>query len=232
MKAESNDIALALLGTPYEALDEKTRRVARHVAERKHIAKDMSKETAEGSTLGQRAADAVATFGGSWTFIGLFAATLVSWVGLNSFLLARYGAVFDAYPYILLNLVLSMLAAIQAPIILMSQNRQAQKDRQVAEHDYEVNLKAELEIMLLHEKIDLLREGQWTALLAIQQEQIRLLEGLVVTDASGRHGDCCRVARTSVRSQRSGRSTFLKRTLVKADHAYDESSGISPACRE
>jgi uncharacterized membrane protein len=179
MKAKTNDIALALLGAPYEALDEKTKRVARHVMERKHIAKDMSKATSAGSTFGQRAADAVATFGGSWTFIGLFAATLVSWVGLNSFFLGRYGDVFDSYPYILLNLVLSMLAAIQAPIILMSQNRQAQKDRLVAEHDYEVNLKAELEIMLLHEKIDLLREEQWTSLLAIQQKQIRLLETLV-----------------------------------------------------
>jgi uncharacterized membrane protein len=104
---------------------------------------------------------------------------------LNSFLLGHYGAVFDSYPYILLNLVLSMLAAIQAPIILMSQNRQAEKDRLIAEHDYEVNLKAELEIMLLHEKIDLLREGQWASLLVIQQEQIRLLERLLVKEASG-----------------------------------------------
>jgi uncharacterized membrane protein len=184
MKAKTNDIALALLGAPYGALDEKTKRVARHIAERKHIAKDMAQEVAVSSTVGQRAADAVATFGGSWTFISLFAATLVFWVGLNSFFLARYGAVFDSYPYILLNLVLSMLAAIQAPIILMSQNRQAQKDRLVAEHDYEVNLKAELEIMLLHEKIDLLREDQWSSLLAIQQEQIRLLETLLVKEAS------------------------------------------------
>jgi uncharacterized membrane protein len=185
MKANTNDIAMKLLGARYEALDEKTKRVTRHVAERKHIAKDMSKETAARSTFGQRAADAVATFGGSWTFIGLFAAVLVAWVGLNSFFLVRYGAVFDSYPYILLNLVLSMLAAIQAPIILMSQNRQAQKDRLVTEHDYEVNLKAELEIMLLHEKIDLLRDGQWSSLLSIQHEQIRLLEKLVVKEVSG-----------------------------------------------
>ena len=180
MKKKSHDIALELLGTTYEALDEKTRRVARHVAERTHIARDMSKETATSTSFGQRAADTVATFGGSWKFIGLFAGTLIAWVVLNSFLLVRYDAVFDRYPYILLNLVLSMLAAIQAPIILMSQNRQAQKDRLVAEHDYEVNLKAELEIMLLHEKIDLLREGQWSKLLEIQQEQIRLLERLAV----------------------------------------------------
>jgi uncharacterized membrane protein len=184
MKTKTDDIALGLLGLPYDALDEKTQRVARHVAERKHIAKDMSTEPAVNATFGQRAADAVASFGGSWTFIGLFGATLVSWIALNSFILVHYGRVFDSYPYILLNLVLSMLAAIQAPIILMSQNRQAQKDRLIAEHDYEVNLKAELEIMLLHEKLDRLREDQWSGLLETQQEQIRLLERLLLRQAS------------------------------------------------
>jgi uncharacterized membrane protein len=182
MQHKTSDIAQALLGQPYDALDERTKRVARHIAERKHIARDTSKDAAENSTFGQRAADAVATFGGSWTFIGLFAATLVAWVGLNSYVLARYQGVFDPYPYILLNLFLSMLAAIQAPIILMSQNRQAQKDRISAEHDYEVNLKAELEIMLLHDKLDLLREGQWSSLLAIQQEQMQLLQSLIAQE--------------------------------------------------
>lgn len=90
----------------------------------------------------------------------------------------RRGTTFDPYPYILLNLFLSMLAAIQAPVILMSQNRQSVKDRMTVEHDYEVNLKAELEIMLLHEKIDLLREKQWEDLLAIQKEQLKLLKAL------------------------------------------------------
>jgi uncharacterized membrane protein len=179
MEAKTNDIALQLLGAPYEALDEKSKLVARHISERKHIARDMSSQDALGAGFGQRAADAVARFGGSWTFIGLFAATLFLWVGSNSWLLAREGLAFDRYPYILLNLVLSMLAAIQAPIILMSQNRQAQKDRKVAEHDYEVNLKAELEIMLLHEKMDQLRGAEWSRLLATQQEQIRLLERLL-----------------------------------------------------
>jgi uncharacterized membrane protein len=98
---------------------------------------------------------------------------------LNSFILVKYDKIFDPYPYILLNLFLSMLAAIQAPIILMSQNRQAEKDRINAEHDYEVNLKAEIEIMLLHEKVDLLREGQWGELLAIQKEQLKLLGDLI-----------------------------------------------------
>jgi uncharacterized membrane protein len=97
---------------------------------------------------------------------------------LNAALLVNRGATFDPYPYILLNLLLSMLAAIQAPIILMSQSRQSEKDRLSAEHDYEVNLKAELEIMLLHEKIDTLREKQWVDLLRIQREQLDLLTAL------------------------------------------------------
>ncbi|MEY3743119.1 MAG: putative rane protein, partial [Pseudomonadota bacterium] len=130
-------------------------------------------------TFGQRAADAVAKFGGSWSFIMLFAITLVFWVILNSYILINYDKTFDPYPYILLNLFLSMLASIQAPIILMSQNRQGEKDRLNADHDYEVNLKAELEIMLLHEKIDALRTEQWNELIAIQKEQLILLGNLL-----------------------------------------------------
>ena len=172
------DITEKFLGMPYESLDERTQKVARHIAERKHIARNTEKEFDAQITYGQRAADVVATFGGSWTFITIFAVMLIAWIGLNSFILAKYDKIFDPYPYILLNLFLSMLAAIQAPIILMSQNRQAEKDRLNAEHDYEVNLKAELEIMLLHEKVDLLREGQWNELLVIQKEQLRLLSGL------------------------------------------------------
>lgn len=149
-----HEAAAALLGRPFGQLDARAQLVARHVAERRHIARDLVHETAP--TLGQRAADAVARFGGSWPFVALFAATLLAWVALNAWLLQRQGQTFDPYPYILLNLFLSMLAAVQAPIILMSQNRQAQKDRLGAEHDYEVNLKAELEIMLLHDKVDLL----------------------------------------------------------------------------
>src|SRR5213075_2970362 len=107
----------------------------------------------------------------------IFFLILLGWVVLNSFVLA--GKPFDPYPYILLNLFLSMLASVQAPIILMSQNRQAFKDRLNAEHDYEVNLKAELEIMALHEKVDLLREDQWGQLLELQKEQLRLLGALI-----------------------------------------------------
>ncbi|UXI66470.1 DUF1003 domain-containing protein [Tahibacter amnicola] len=103
-------------------------------------------------TFGERLSDRIAAFGGSWTFLASFGGTLVAWICINSLLPA--GSVFDPFPFILLNLALSCLAAIQAPIILMSQNRSAARDRERAEHDYRVNLKAELEIRHLHEKID------------------------------------------------------------------------------
>jgi uncharacterized membrane protein len=129
------------------------RMVEKHIAERRPISRNVH-EVGEAS-FGQAAADTVARFGGSWTFIGLFALVLVGWVVLNSYLLLRAGKQpFDPYPYILLNLFLSMLASIQAPVILMSQNRQGEIDRLSALHDYQVNLKAELEIMALHEKMD------------------------------------------------------------------------------
>lgn len=179
MSDKHEDIAERLLGSTYALLDERTQKVAKHVADRKHIARNTAKDSDENITLGQRAADAVALSGGSWKFIIIFATTLVVWVGLNSFVLINSNKVFDPYPYILLNLFLSMLAAVQAPIILMSQNRQSEKDRSNAEHDYEVNLKAELEIMLLHEKMDSLREKQWNELLAIQKEQLKILGDLI-----------------------------------------------------
>lgn len=179
-----DDIAHSLLGVSYDSLDERTKKVARHVANRKHIVRNTAKEYDEKVTFGQRAADGVASFGGSWTFIMIFAAVLISWVVLNSVILAKSGKSFDPYPYILLNLFLSMVAAIQAPIMLMSQNRQAHKDRLNAEHDYEVNLKAELEIMLLHEKIDLLRDKQWSELLTLQKDQLELLSALAEQNAS------------------------------------------------
>jgi uncharacterized membrane protein len=179
MMQKPDDIPPNILSLSYEALDERAKTVARHVRGRTPIARNMAKEFHKNATLGQRAADAVAGFGGSWTFLIIFAAILLVWVVLNSLILVRYQKSFDPYPYILLNLFLSMLAAVQAPIILMSQNRHAEKDRINAEHDYEVNLKAELEIMLLHEKVDLLREGQWGELLKLQKEQLDLLGDLL-----------------------------------------------------
>ena len=171
-------IAKDLFGTTYASLDQRTQKVARHVAERRHIARDLATDDGPSASLGQRAADTVARFGGSWAFVGLFGLSLLAWVAVNAVLLARNGSTFDPYPYILLNLFLSMLAAIQAPIILMSQNRQAEKDRLATAHDYEVNLKAELEIMLLHDKIDRLQDTQWRELLALQTRQLELLERL------------------------------------------------------
>ena len=174
-----HDVAMKLLGSEYQSLDDPAKKVARHVADRKHISRNPNTENADSKSFGERAADNVASFGGSWTFIGVFALTLTAWVILNSVILATYHKDFDPYPYILLNLFLSMLASIQAPLILMSQNRQSEKDRRNAEHDYEVNLKAEMEIMMLHQKIDLLREVQWRELIEIQREQLRLLSHLI-----------------------------------------------------
>ena len=129
-------------------------RVIERVAKRVAVSRDINKEYDRDSKFGGRLADQVASFGGSWTFLILFSAVIIGWVVLNSVMLAGG---FDPYPYILLNLFLSMLASIQAPVILMSQNRQAAKDRLAAAHDYEVNLKAEIEIMALHEKLDEIR---------------------------------------------------------------------------
>ncbi len=145
----------------------------------KQVSRNTNHEFDQSLTFGQRLSDQVAAFGGSWPFIIIFGVILLSWIILNSFILAREHAAFDPYPYILLNLVLSMLAAIQAPIIMMSQNRHAAKDRLDASHDYEVNLKAEVEILALHEKIDRLCEQQWRELLDLQQEQIRALQELL-----------------------------------------------------
>ncbi len=140
------------------------------------LTKNINDEYDQQSTRGERLADSIADFGGSWRFIGIFAAVIVLWVAVNTtFLFAKP---FDPYPYIFLNLVLSCLAAIQAPVIMMSQNRQEAKDRLRAEHDYKVNLKAELEIRSLHEKIDHLLMNQWQRLLEIQEIQTQLMEDL------------------------------------------------------
>ncbi len=128
-------------------------------------------------TVGQKIADRVAAFGGSWTFIITFFSFIIVWMIINIWFLASKP--FDPYPFILLNLILSCLAAIQAPIIMMSQNRQEQKDRQRSEHDYKINLKAELEIKLLSEKMDHLLVHQNNKLLEIQEVQVDYLEDLM-----------------------------------------------------
>ena len=128
-------------------------------------------------TFGQRIADKIADFGGSWNFILIFFAFIILWMAINLWILVSRA--FDPFPFILLNLILSCLAAIQAPIIMMSQNRQEQKDRQRSEHDYKVNLKAELEIKILHEKIDHLILHQNKTLLEIQQIQSDFLSDIL-----------------------------------------------------
>jgi uncharacterized membrane protein len=125
-------------------------------------------------TLGERMADHIADFGGSWMFIGIFAMVIFVWMVVNSYVLVARP--FDPYPYILLNLVLSCLAALQAPIIMMSQNRQESRDRDRAMNDYQVNLKAELEIRHLHQKLDHLMSHQWERLLNIQDLQMELID--------------------------------------------------------
>ncbi|QQR34542.1 DUF1003 domain-containing protein [Devosia oryziradicis] len=166
------------LGKGERALTDLEREVLEQAIGKKALALDTSAVFDEKSTFGQRLADAVASFGGSWSFLIGFGAVLAAWVGGN-LVLAQSAP--DPYPFIFLNLLLSMLAAVQAPIIMMSQNRQAAKDRLVTSHDYECNLKAEIEIMALHDKVDQLRNDDLKHLIAKQQEQIELLTKLVET---------------------------------------------------
>ncbi|MHA6247923.1 DUF1003 domain-containing protein [Pontibacter sp. CAU 1760] len=148
--------------------------VLKSITEQELVASNIEESMAENVPLGDRMADHIARFGGSWRFILIFFGFLLLWMIVNVIFLSTRP--FDPYPFILLNLILSCLAAIQAPIIMMSQNRKEAKDRQRSEHDYKVNLKAELEIRLLHEKIDHLIVHQNQYLMEIQQIQLDLLE--------------------------------------------------------
>ena len=138
------------------------------------ISTNIYKEFEDELTFGQKAADRISSFGGSWNFIFLFAIVLFVWIGINSYLLISRP--FDPYPFILLNLMLSCIAAIQAPVIMMSQNRQEARDRKRAEADYKINLKAELELRQLHQKVDHLLTQQWERMVEIQEMQLELLE--------------------------------------------------------
>jgi uncharacterized membrane protein len=152
-------LARRILEIGYYDLPQRERHVIERVARRIAVSRDVGTSFEESRTFGERLADRIAAFGGSWTFLMLFGAAIAAWVAINTLLLVRTGQQpFDPYPFILLNLFLSLVAAIQAPVIMMSQNRQAAKDRVQAGHDYEVNLKAEIEIMALHEKMDELRQ--------------------------------------------------------------------------
>lgn len=153
------------------ALDEE---VIRSLRDEEPLSRDVSQAFERQLTFGERLADRVADFGGSWTFVMICGVVLAVWVAVNSGFLLRRPV--DPYPYILLNLVLSCIAAIQAPVIMMSQNRQEERDRLRAEHDYQVNLKAELEIRLLSARFDHLLNRQWQRLLEIQEVQTELME--------------------------------------------------------
>ena len=150
--------------------------VMKSLKEHELLSSNINIEFEQKLTLGQRLADRMAQYAGSWRFISIFMAILLIWIIINSIILIQKP--FDPYPFILLNLILSCIAAIQAPIIMMSQNRQEAKDRLRSEHDYRVNLKAELEIRQLHEKMDHLLMTQWQRLLEIQEMQMELIEEL------------------------------------------------------
>ncbi len=160
----------------FDGLAARERELLKHFSEHPIISKNTNHQFEANQSFGDRLADRMAAFGGSWPFLIGFSTALLAWMLLNSLFLTQP---FDPYPFILLNLVLSSVAALQAPIIMMSQSRQAAKDRLDAGHDYEINLKAELEIQRLHSKIDELREAQWRELVQLQQEQIQLLNQIL-----------------------------------------------------
>jgi len=158
-------------------LTEKEEKVLTSITDNTTLSDKIDGEDQQILTFGQKIADKVASFGGSWTFIISFGIFIFLWIGLNMFWLVNKG--FDPYPFILLNLILSCLAALQAPVIMMSQNRQEEKDRERAKNDYMINLKSELEIRTLHEKIDHFVMDQQQELLEIQKTQIEMLTDIL-----------------------------------------------------
>jgi uncharacterized membrane protein len=166
----------SLLKTEKGELTSLEQDVVRSLREHELLAKNVEAQFEQEWSFGERLADRLAAFGGSWTFLICFGALLALWIAINSLVMASRPV--DPYPFILLNLILSCLAAIQAPIIMMSQNRQEAKDRLRSQHDYQVNLKAELEIRHLHEKLDHLLLQQWERLAQIQEIQLELMSEL------------------------------------------------------
>jgi uncharacterized membrane protein len=175
-----------LLNTENDHLKKLNEIVLQSIEQEKLLLESLAQDT-EKLSSGQKMADKVARFGGSWKFISWFAALIIIWIGVNLLLISRER--FDPYPFILLNLVLSCLAAIQAPVIMMSQNRQEEKDRKRNENDYAVNLKAEIEIRTLHQKIDLLMQEQFKKLIESQAEQIKLLQSIIRESAKHNGND-------------------------------------------
>jgi uncharacterized membrane protein len=178
---QRQQLANELLGCSYEDLTDIQRSVIDLIATEAPTGLD-HRLIVDARTPGQRLADKVAAIGGSWAFIAGFAVALSLWMGWNVLTRGR-GLAFDPYPFIFLNLVLSTLAAVQAPIIMMSQNRAAARDREAAEHDYLVNLRAELEIMHLHDKVDRLRQRELLMMVKRQNETLRLLRAQVAGEA-------------------------------------------------
>jgi len=156
--------------------------VIQSLKEQETVTENLNTAFEKDLTPGQYIADRVAAFGGSWIFIIAFFIVLIAWMGLNSMMLMKP---FDPYPFILLNLVLSCIAALQAPIIMMSQNRLEARDRLRSEQDYQVNLKAELEIRHLHEKLDVLLKHQWQKLMEVQQIQMDLMKEVAARTTQG-----------------------------------------------
>ncbi len=165
------------LGSQIEELTEIEKTVLNALSEKTTLSDKIDGDKKQILTFGQRIADKVATFGGSWTFIISFGIFILIWISLNVLWLLDKG--FDPYPFILLNLILSCLAALQAPVIMMSQNRQEEKDRERSKKDYMINLKSELEIRMLHEKIDHLMIHQQQELLEIQKVQIEMMSDIL-----------------------------------------------------
>ena len=164
----------SLLASEKGEIDELQNEVLRSLREQDILSRNPEAEFQAELSVGERFADRIAVFGGSWIFIGTFLGVLVLWMALNSLLLVTRA--FDPFPYILLNLLLSCIAALQAPVIMMSQRRQESRDRIRAVRDYQVNLKAELEIQHLHQKLDHLLSRQWERLVEIQEIQMELIQ--------------------------------------------------------
>ena len=176
MTENRTETARRFLARELEKLSEAERLVVERFINRGRVARNVAREFEEKLTFGQRVADRFAQVIGSWRFIIIQSVMLAVWIALN---ITAYVHRWDPYPFILLNLAMSFQAAYAAPILMMSQNRQAEKDHLQAKNDYEVNLKAELEIMQLHEKFNELRESLWVDLMRTQQRQIEMLERLV-----------------------------------------------------
>jgi uncharacterized membrane protein len=183
MTENKTETAKKFLAKEMEKLSEHERQVVERFINRGRVARNVAREFEEKLTFGQRLADRFARVIGSWRFIVIQSTMLAIWIALN---ITAYVYRWDPYPFILLNLALSFQAAYAGPIIMMSQNRQSEKDHLQAKNDYEVNLKAELEIMQLHEKFNDLRDSSWVDLVRMQQQQIEMLERLLSEDRARR----------------------------------------------